>query len=204
MTNRTTALAAAMAAMIFSVPALAAEAGTLYLGGSVGQSDADYSSDRCTQDTGFVCETDTKDTAFRITAGYNIVPQLAVEIGYIDLGKVNLNFPNDGVTGDVKSQAFTLEAVGTLPLQDSGLALTGRIGLYSGDTTINAIGPGGSASASQSSSDLTVGIGLAFNFNRNVTGHLEAQRFSGVGAGSGDSGIDINVISLGLSYNFDK
>ena len=192
-------------AALCAAPAFAADAGTIYLGGNVGQSSTDYSSDKCSQDVGFDCTTDTSDTAIKLNAGYHITPQLAAEMGYIDMGKVNLTFPQFGSAGgEIKSHAIYLDAVGTLPLQTGGLALTGRIGLFSSDTTFSVHGGGGSASDSQSASDLNFGVGLEMPFNKNLSGKLELERFDSVGKGGGNSGANISVFSVGINYSFNK
>lgn len=201
--QKMTALALILAAG-FPVSALAAEAGTAYVGAALGQSSADYSSSQCTQDVGFTCTTDDTDTAIGVVVGYNIVPQVAVEASYTDLGKIGLNFPGLGVTGDIKSDAFTLELLGRLPLQGSPLSFYGHVGIFSSDTTISASGAGGSASDSRTSSDLTFGVGAEYAFNGNVSGRLDVSRFDSVGQGSGDNGANVDVVSIGLNYTFGK
>jgi opacity protein-like surface antigen len=197
------ALALVLAAGL-SAPALAAEAGTAYVGAALGQSSVDYSSSQCTQDFGITCATDTTDTAVRIFVGYNIVPQVAVEAAYTDLGKATLDFPGVGASGDIKSDAFTLELLGRLPLQGSPLSFYGHIGIFSSDTTISAVGAGGSASDSQTSSDLTFGAGAEYALNSNITARLDVSRFDSVGKGGGGDGANVDVVALGLSYTFDK
>jgi OOP family OmpA-OmpF porin len=201
--QKLTALALILAAG-FPVSAFAAEAGTAYVGAALGQSSADYSSSQCTQDVGYTCSTDTTDTAVRVVVGYNIVPQVAVEASYIDLGKITLDFPGLGVSGDIKSDAFTLELLGRLPLQGSALSFYGHVGIFSSDTTISAVGPGGAASDSQTSSDLTFGAGAEYALNSNIDARLDVSRFDSVGKGSGDSGANVDVVSIGLNYTFGK
>jgi OmpA-OmpF porin, OOP family len=63
--------------------------------------------------------TNSHGDAFKITAGYRLMPFLGVEASYIDFGSPNSTFSSSGSNGNYKVHAsgFAPMAVATLPLQ---------------------------------------------------------------------------------------
>jgi OOP family OmpA-OmpF porin len=161
------------------------------VGGSVGQAKA---KDACSGISGAGVSCDDTDTAFRVFGGYQINRHFGVELGYADLGKAEATGP--GGSASVKSKAFDLVAVGTLPVAQN-FSVYGKLGFYRADT--DGTGPGGSAS--ETNTDLTYAIGVGYDFNKNLGIRGEWQQYSKVGGGAiGDSNID--VMSIGVVYRF--
>jgi OOP family OmpA-OmpF porin len=157
------------------------------VGGSIGQSKA-----KVDCPAGVSC--DDTDTAFRIFGGYDFNKNFGAELGYTDLGKVTVSAL--GLSGDIKSTAWDLMAVGRLPLGGDKFALYGKLGWYFADTKASgAIGGG-----SESNNDLTYAIGGQYNFNKNLGIRAEWQQYKSVG-GDNSNG-DVDVMSIGVVYKF--
>lgn len=155
------------------------------VGGQIGQSKLKFD---CP--AGLSC--DDTDTAFRIFGGYNFNKNFGAELGYSELGKAK--FSAAGVSGDAKSTAWDVMAVGTLPLNQK-FDLYGKLGWYFADTKTS-----GALSSSDSNNDFTFAIGGAYNFNKNLSARLEWQQYTKVGSDSNNG--DVDVIGVGVVYKF--
>ena len=179
---------AGLAAAAMALPASAQQrfdSSAAYLGLSVGQSKF---SDAC-EGAGGVITCDNKDTAFRIFGGYQFHPNIAVELGWADLGKATAS--GFGVTATAEASAFDLVGVLSWPIGNA-FSIYGKVGLYHGE----AEGGGIAGGASDSVTDLTYGLGAQFNLGRNVGLRAEWQRYNDF------SGSDIDVLSIGVLYRF--
>lgn len=154
-----------------------------YVGGSIGQSEADGS---CP--TGFSC--DLKDTEWKIFGGYRLMRHFAVEGFYADHGEITVK--TGAVTATAQSSTFGVAAVGILPL-GGNFELFGKLGVGSTSVDASATAPGVSAGASESGSDILFGVGAVYNFTRNLGVRAEYERYN-------DS--EINVLSIGVQYRF--
>lgn len=101
-----------------------------YLGGGVGRfdfkNDVDDLSQIDDQLEGFGVNDD--DNAWKLFAGYRFMPFLAVELDYIDFGRVQDTFTANGTDGDysVEFSGIAPYVVGILPL--GPVELTGKVG----------------------------------------------------------------------------
>lgn len=136
---------------------------------------------------GSVGMNDDEETTWRLFGGYRAHRNLAVELGYADLGDMNI-----GGHG-VNSEAWDLVAVGILPIVE-GLAVIGKLGAYRGE----ARGSG----MSERRTDLTWGLGAQYDMTRNLGVRLEWQRYTDFGRGAFGPGGDQDVLSLGAIYRF--
>src|SRR5919201_81955 len=93
-----------------------------YVGGSVGQSrfKADCSGLDC----------DKNDTSFRLFGGYQFTRNIAVELGYADLGKLKVSGTVFGVpiSGAVEATAWDLSGVFSWPFANQ-FGVFGRLGV---------------------------------------------------------------------------
>jgi len=198
---------AAMLSGAMALPATAmAQAGGAdtgwYAGFSLGQSSADVD---CTGAT----SCDDSDSSWKIFGGYQLNRNVAIELGYGDLGKVSvgtpafvfLGIPIPAANTTIESTVFELVGVGSLPVAER-FSLFGKIGLYRSDTDIKiAFANGASSSDSDDNIDLTFGVGARYDFTRNLGVRAEWQRYSSVKAADfGES--DIDVMSVGLIWKF--
>ena len=165
------------AAMAVSAGAIAQQADTgWYVGGSIGQSDLDID----------------KDTAWKISAGYQLNRNLSVELGYTNLGEVSESA--FGATASFEATAFEVIGLYKFPVANQ-LSIYGLAGIamVEGEATVSIPGLG-SQSTSDDSTELTFGVGAQYDFSRNMGARLQWQRY---GADE-----DIDVISVGVVVKF--
>jgi OOP family OmpA-OmpF porin len=183
----------AVAAGVSAAPPVEAQGTSpFYVGGSIGQTTA---SDGCSGIIvpGVTCN--DSDTAWRILGGYRVNPNLSVELGYQDLGKVRAT--GFGVNGEVTANVWELVAVGTLPLRNR-FSLYGKIGGYRGDTQLRS---NAGFSGSDTNTDLTFGIGGRYDLSPQVAFRAEYQTYQSVGGDTVGTS-DFDVISVGVLFNF--
>ena len=170
----------------FAAPALAQDTG-FYIGGHFGQSDISGACDGLP--AGVSC--DEKDSAWKVLGGYQFNRNLAVELGYANLGEASAS--GGGVTASVEVTAWDLVAVGTLPIADKFSAY-GKLGLFRSESDLTSnVG----VSESESESGLTFGVGLRYDFTRNLGVRAEWQRYAEVG-----EDVDVNMVSVGILWKF--
>jgi len=171
-------------------PAFAQDQGW-YAGLHLGQSTA---KDGCDGVSGPGITCDDGDTAWRILGGYQFNKNLAVELGYSDLGEVSASGP--GGSASIESTVFELVAVGSWPFTPNFSAY-GKAGMYRSETDASAPG----ISESESNTGLTYGLGVRWDFTKNLAARAEYQIYSDVGGGNiGES--DVDVISVGVLWKF--
>ncbi|WP_178114789.1 porin family protein [Pseudomonas saliphila] len=193
-----------------------------YLFGNVGQSDADASdigngldalSEAIATDFGFEGSSsfDEKDSAFKIGAGIQLNPHVAVEFQYIDLGEIaykSKGVNSSGETGVLKAtsgtEGFGASLVGTLPFDR--FKLFGKVGYHKLKTEVKASIDlrlvGGAQFSDEEKDDATewvnsLGVGASFAFTPTVELVAEYERYSDVA-----DEYDVDFASIGLRYNF--
>jgi OOP family OmpA-OmpF porin len=161
-----------------ALAALSVHAEGLYVGGSLGTTR--YKGD----DIGGL-STDRSSTGGKVYGGYEITPNVAVELGYADVGKAS------SAAADVKGHGVFVDAVGKVPLMDN-LSALGRIGAFNGHAKSNN-GP------SDSGTDVKVGLGLQYDLNKqaSIRGEWERYRFKAF-----DTKADADMYSIGVNYKF--
>ena len=165
-------------AALAAAPAAAQDTPHWYLGGSAGSATAKHHCDNTT-----AC--DETDGAFKLFGGYQFNRNVAVEIGYADLG----TFVADATDTDIRA----LDAVAqfTAPLSQR-FALIGRIGAYRSHVEAS-----GATNAGAHNTSFTWGLGIAFSFSRSFELRGEWQHYPDIGGG-GAGTHDIDFLSLGL------
>ena len=134
---------------------------------------------------------DKSDTAFDVNLGYRLNRNFAVEGAYTDLGKFHFSSAAVG-DGDVKPTAYSLAAVGILPLQSS-FSLYGKAGIAHTQTK--------ALDASDTKDGLLAGAGVMYDFNRNVYAKAGWDHFDDVGNDATGKG-HADIYSLGVGYRF--
>lgn len=214
---RKIALVAGAVIALASLSSQAGDAGTWYLGIGAGQADGDLSSSKCIDDVnnsnggtiaGLSCSVSSTDTAVKLLGGYNITPNIALEGGYADLGKMKatISTPGGGGQFSQKTTAFNLDVVGNLPLANN-FGLMARLGMF--DASSQGSSDQGSSNTTNNSTGLHFGVGGSYSFTKNVIGRLEYERYNNTG--KDDNGCDnctgtvkynISVISAAAVYNW--
>jgi OOP family OmpA-OmpF porin len=196
-------MAAGMAVSSLTMAQAMPDAGW-YLGGSLGQSQADLD---CTGAT----SCDDKDSSWKIFAGYQMSRNLAVEFGYTSLGEVTASTPSFFLPGfgtipsaniSIESSVWEVSGVGSLPVADR-FSFFGRAGLYMADTDVSLrfAGPPGVVDDSDDNIGLTLGFGARVDLTRNLGIRAEWQRYMDVSAGDFDES-DVDVMALSLVWRF--
>lgn len=141
---------------------------------------------------------DDSDTGFKIFGGYAFNKNLAVELGYFDLGEASGSFSDPFIgdaSFDVGVSGLNASVVGRVPVSET-FSLFGKLGFASydldGHVTIFGLG---SASDSQSETDLTYGIGAALSLGPQWEVRAE---YEAIDVDNGDA----NMLSVGAMYRF--
>lgn len=140
-------------------------------------------------DAGF----DADDTAFKVFGGYNVNPNFAVELAFIDGGAPDERFGPGSV--EVAVDGLNLSALGRLPVNEV-FSVFGKVGFASYDVEVKGrIGNNVVASDSGSDEDLSYGLGAAFAFGTSVELRGEYEAID-VSDGS------FNLLSVSGVYKF--
>lgn len=165
-------------AALAAAPAAAQEERGIYLGGSAGGGTSKKVCDGA-------ASCDKNDDAFKFFGGYVFNRNVALELGYADLG----DFVADGTETSVR--AMDAAALITAPLSER-FAIIGRFGAYRSHVESSGVITSGTHNTS-----FTWGLGVQFNASRNLGLRAEWQHFPDIGGG-GTLKDDIDFLSLGV------
>lgn len=125
---------------------------------------------------------DNKDRYAVIGLGYKFSPQLSVEGGYADFGKIKFS----GAAGEAKS--IYAAAILSAPVSDA-FSVYGRLGVANTNRKASVFG----YSESDRKTEGIFGAGLSYAFTKNVAGTMEYTKLS-------DS--DVAGYALGVKVSF--
>ena len=176
---------------VTSTAALAEKGSGFYLGtgvGHAGHSTNCENVDGCSKSR----------VGFKLLAGYQIMPNLAIETSYGDTGRTG------GAFGDYhlwsKTRSFTVAALGIYPVTKE-VELFGKLGAHSTKNKIKAEAPGLSGSGTMNASGLLAGIGAQYRFTPNVIGRVEYEHLSRA-VYDFDGRKSINLVTASVLYQF--
>jgi OOP family OmpA-OmpF porin len=189
-----------------------------YGGVSVGASDLKnpINTNVVTGATAFSFSHDTTDTAYKLQAGYQVNQYLAIEGGYVNLGKFksteSVTAPVVGtISSNYKAHGWNVFAVGTLPLSQ-GFSAYGKLGtLYStlkNDITTSgavALAAGASANRKRTEWNWAYGLGLQYDISKTVAVRGEWERYDRLGDDGGTNPTgqhNFDTYSVGLNFKF--
>lgn len=157
-------------------------------------------------------ETSEDGFTWGLILGYQLLPFLAFEAAYVDLGSAEYKSNVDVTDGtntseasallDIDSTGAAVSALGILPFAHNWQVF-GRAGAYFGSTDSTArlsgvaVNDGGSNSSNATS--FLWGAGLGYS-NGQWTSRLEYQQFTDVGDDRGFSGVDVDRIVFSAVY----
>jgi len=201
-----------------SFPALAENytfpgASGLYATVNIGVAKYDY-------DTTGWTDVDDSDTAYSVGFGYEFNKYIAIEAGWLDIGKTSVStsgtltgtlygkpYTATGtVAAEAKTDGFYLGPIVSLPITEKFKAYA-KIGVYfwdsdleasaSGTITYNGVTYAANAKAQQSDSgnDLYFGIGVSYDIVKNITVRADLTRYEVM-----DENVD--VIAVGVVFKF--
>ena len=143
---------------------------------------------------------DRSDTGLKLFGGYKLVPNWALEVNYFDFGKARATLDTESgmASSDLKATAFGAGVMlfAAAPANWTGLARFGVARVKAdGSATLGAV----SLSDSQTSTQGYLGLGLGYAFSKNLSidGAIDYTR-----AKLGGSGVDLSLVSIGLTYGF--
>jgi OOP family OmpA-OmpF porin len=165
------AIAATLA--IVSSMSMAADAPSFYVGGDIGSTDAEGSSDR--------------ETGLGIFAGYQFNQHIALEAGYRRL--VDNDFYIDSENMSATTDQFSLSAIGTVPL-NYGFSVYGRLGYNRLSAKVKQ--SGGDPTFKEHGNRGLYGIGVAYDINKRLAVRVELQKPMS----------DLTNLSAGLAFRF--
>jgi hypothetical protein len=223
--RRVALLAPCVACAAAALPAQAAELG-FYVGGNYGMST--QNSDIAKYDEfalvvydafGYTPATTTRtlddeDYGFGFMAGYRLLPHLAFEGGYLDLGDVAYRARNTGffdtepsdlnLNVDSQFSGIAVSALGILPLSYR-FEIYARGGIVFSTTTVHTFAYNETGSAvfegSETGTNLLAGVGASMTFLEIYGVRIEYQRVFDAGEDTlGKS--DIDTLSLGITVGF--
>ena len=212
MTIKKIALTVALAALCGS--AMAGE--SFYVGGSLGQSSSKFKTSDYTLGIAGINESQDKtDAAYKIFAGYNVLPYLAVEGGYAYLGKPTYNYSGTGIYAGLSGEAsdeessWFLAAKGTYNLNEQfglfaklGVAYNRlRLTASTNNAALNALA-GLPASKTKNTTEPLLGIGAEFNLNKQVSIRGEWESLGRFGNENDTGRTTASMWSIGAVYKF--
>lgn len=153
---------------------------------------------------------DDKDTAYRIHAGYQLQRYLAVEAGYVDLGRTSIRStvrPAGSLDTRIKAKGFDVSAVGMLPLGEQ-FTIFARLGAFGAETRASFSGGGsvvlfnGEETQKKRTTNAVYGIGATFNFSPRLALRAEWNRYQKLGNDVTGGEFDARTLAAGIQYRF--
>jgi len=213
-----TALAACAAtALLVSMPALAQSplkspsATGWYTGFGLGQSRLGFKTgDFNIGPAGTVTSFNESDTAYKFFAGYRVLPWLAIEGGYDNLGRNSVSFSNAGGVArlDYKVDALRLTGVGSFAFGNTGFSAFGKLGfgyarVRENSSNFPAVMARGELSESEWKLTPVIGAGVQYQLPRGLALRAEYERYNEVGDSPVPTGrARAGLWSLSLMYLF--
>lgn len=203
----------ALAALVFATGSASAQ---VYIGAALGQSSTSFNSSDFNLGVPGVSQSEDKtDSAFKLNVGYNFNRTWAVEGGYADLGKPQVNYTGTGALAgasgqaEVKQKAWFLAGKGTLPINER-FNVFGKLGITwnraeltasSNSAAFNAAA-GLPASRSKNKTDALVGIGAGYALTKQAEVRVEYEDFGKFGDSGSTGRTRAKLWSVGLNYAF--
>ena len=197
-----------------SVPATAQQ--RLYGGAGVGFSQTAMSQDYLGI-TGATSSTLTKNdigSGAKIFAGYQLNQNLAVEGGYVDLGKASpsrsMTAPSvGGISANARSTGWFVDLTGTLPIGATDFSLIGKLGRVMSETSRNlstsgtvALAPGAATTYNERESNWKYGAGAQYEINKSMIARGEVELYRKLGKEGSLGENDIGLFSVNLLIKF--
>ena len=140
---------------------------------------------------------DDSDTGFKLYGGYEVAPQISVEVGYVDFGKSEIT--RVGQRGTLKATAFTIGGAFRAKFHEdwTGVARLGLAAMKVKREENSPIFVGGNRSESNAKLYAGLGIEYALGQDFKITGSLDLTNAEI----DGDSG-SVYLIGIGAQMGF--
>jgi OOP family OmpA-OmpF porin len=210
MTMRRTLLCVPLAALAAAQAASADDSGW-YLGAGVGLADtADTSQICCAGIPLLTGRTNDNKTSWGVAAGYRFSPNLAIELGYVDLGELTSVVTDATGATDARAgvgfsaDGVTLTMIGTFPFKQkwelylkAGVFYSSTLLEYSGSLAGDDFG----ARLTNKDEDAIYGIGVRYALTESLRVYLDSTYFMEVGRPDTGRSDYLNT-SLGALWRF--
>ena len=136
---------------------------------------------------------DEDATGFRLAAGYQFIPWLAVDLGYVDFGTFKATADDQfgtPITAEASAEGLELGLVGRVPIGDK-FAITARAGQLWWDSKVVL----GGMSQSNSGNDFAYGLGVELALNERFVLTGAWQKFD-------IENTEVDLLSLGVQLRF--
>jgi opacity protein-like surface antigen len=165
---------AALAATLSAGTAMAENPTGFYVGGGFGRFNLDIKNP-ADFGSGISSAVNDNDNSYKIFAGWRLLPFLAVEAAYVNLGEPGDAISSSGSNGRyrLKADGFQPSVIGTVPL--GPVELFGKVGYYYYDVDVSTdLTTGGSGLVTgHSRNDLVYGGGVGMTFIDHL--HIRAE-----------------------------
>jgi hypothetical protein len=179
--------------LLLDVPVLADEHEPypFYGGFSLGFSQADQDCNYYSYDC------DGEDTSFSFYGGKRFHENLAFEVAYLDLGKLD----NDRglVTTTAETTGFNFSLLGIIPIENTGY-LYGKVGFMAWETDYTRSDT--STTIDDDGTDFTFGIGFAWAFQNRYEFRIEFERLNELDDNFNSGGSYITNLTFGGNIRF--
>lgn len=182
----------------------------IYMGFGMGQAKindwAQYSADFVNSSFGTptLVSDDNRSLGFKVFGGYQVNKYFGVEGGFVDFNDVKssstVTGPDRSVYTTAENDAWTLAAVGTLPVSKS-IAVFGKLGASSWSSNLKSVSTtvsGLTASATEGSNgyDVFYGLGVSYALVQDMIDlRAEVERYK-------FDSLDINLMTAGMAVKF--
>jgi OOP family OmpA-OmpF porin len=206
------AVALLVSVSAFAQPAAQAPAATgWYTGFGLGQSRLGFKTgDFNIGPAGTGISFDESDTAFKFFAGYRVLPWLAIEGGYDNLGRNTVGFSNAGGAArlEYKVDALKLTGVGSFAFGNTGFSAFGKLGfgytrVREDSSNFPAVMARSDVSESEWKITPVIGAGVQYRLPRGLALRAEYEHYNEVGDSPVPTGrARAGLWSLSLMYLF--
>jgi OOP family OmpA-OmpF porin len=135
----------------------------------------------------------SSSTGYKAMLGYQLYPRLAIEGGYVDMGKVDYNatFTGGSVGVDAKSSGMNFSVLGSAPINGQ-FSLFGKVGYTIGAIKSTGSSGGTSVSRTQDKNSLGLGFGGIYQITPALGIRAEWEKLFS----------DVNLMTIGLQTKF--
>lgn len=191
-----------------------AAASVSYLGMGVGQTDLEMTPCSDVSDGSFaVCREDHNNTGYKIFAGRHLTDTLAIEVGYVELGRRMLDFTSDGTGlifqmgryhGVAKTHGYYLQGVSSSEVFP-GITVQAMFGLVRADTqTMMTLNNVAAYSASSTATDIKFGVGMEMMLSERVAVRADLETlkdiYRDIVVPDSQAGRDADLYTLNILY----
>lgn len=153
-------------------------------------------------------------TGAKIFAGYQANPNMAVEVGYVDIGKSratrNMTAPGTGSIGiDSRNTGWFVDLVGIMPIGINDVSVIGKLGGVATETgkqlsTTGVVGLAAGTPSTFQERELNwkFGAGAQYEFSKTFAARGEWERYRRMGKDTGVGESEADLFSLNLLIRF--